>query len=287
MKSRRATMTLSHANQINDEEFDVFKLFTSGEFLVSCSVNLMKDCWHENPNERPTFTDIVSELDKFINIYIDERLYDDTILPDLASSKQRKKDNTQTPGQILQKPWPETQEIQSQIDEDSLLGAVGGIPMEIEMPMAQVPSTQSLYRKMISRQRLAEGHLRLALAAMDEKEALFCQSRDEDKLDFEHHYPGNLHSPISKSLHETWKTQGLSPNPHTYSHQTLWMPCLHGKELSCGAISVAAPVTSQTIDNVFDSPTIQIQAASSPRRDLARRERQSNRSVTEDYLKPV
>lgn len=37
---------------------------------------LMRECWHWNPNERPTFTEIVEDLDKILSITANEEYLD-------------------------------------------------------------------------------------------------------------------------------------------------------------------------------------------------------------------
>lgn len=45
---------------------------------------LMRECWHWNPNERPTFTEIVEDLDKILSITANEE-YLDLGLPQLET----------------------------------------------------------------------------------------------------------------------------------------------------------------------------------------------------------
>jgi hypothetical protein len=37
---------------------------------------LMRECWHWNPNERPTFAEIVEDLDKILSITANEEYLD-------------------------------------------------------------------------------------------------------------------------------------------------------------------------------------------------------------------
>lgn len=37
---------------------------------------LMRECWHWNPNERPTFCEIVEDLDKILTITAEEEYLD-------------------------------------------------------------------------------------------------------------------------------------------------------------------------------------------------------------------
>lgn len=45
---------------------------------------LMRECWHWSPNERPTFTEIVEDLDKILSITANEE-YLDLGLPQLET----------------------------------------------------------------------------------------------------------------------------------------------------------------------------------------------------------
>jgi hypothetical protein len=37
-----------------------------------CSYNLMLECWHENPGQRPTFTDLKDDLDRILALTVAE-----------------------------------------------------------------------------------------------------------------------------------------------------------------------------------------------------------------------
>ena len=45
----------------------------------------MRECWHWNPNERPTFTEIVEDLDKILSLTANEE-YLDLGLPQLLET---------------------------------------------------------------------------------------------------------------------------------------------------------------------------------------------------------
>lgn len=117
----------------------------------------MRDCWLENPQNRPIFGDIVSELEKFINLEIDEAFYDDTVLPE--SEPTINQGQTGAPGQYPVAASTEQDPDNAQVEEDeSLLGAVGGVDL--------FPPINDFYKGtpgfMGLKQELVEGHRGIA-----------------------------------------------------------------------------------------------------------------------------